>query len=68
MNLFGVPIFISITMIEEFLTLQFPLVTLNQNELLYVFLAINFIYLWFMCRVIAPFLYKTMMFVVNHVL
>lgn len=67
MSLFGIPIFISVNMIEEFLITYFPMVSLNSNEMFFTFLALNFFYLWFMCRVIAPFLYKVLMFFVNHV-
>lgn len=67
MNLFGVPIFITKDMILLFLQTYFPDVLLSSNELFYVFLAINFIYLWFICRVLVPFMYKCLMFVLNHV-
>lgn len=67
MNLFGVPIFVTTDMIAMFLTTHFSDVVLTSNEMFYTFLAVNFIYLWFMCRVIVPFLYKCLMFVLNHV-
>lgn len=67
MNLFGIPIFIENSMILEFLATYFPNVSLNYNEQFYVFLAINFFYLFFMTRVVIPFLYKCLMFVMNHI-
>jgi len=67
MNLFGIPIFVTTNMITNFLVIYFPEVLLSPNELFFVFLAVNGMYLWFYLRVLGPILYKALMFVVNHV-
>lgn len=67
MSLFGIPIFVSNSMILEFLTLHFPDVVLAPHQLLYVFLFINFMYLWFYLKIIIPLMYKAFMYVLNHV-
>ena len=67
MNLFGIPIFVSQAMIIEFLTMYFPDVALAPNQLFFAFLFINFMYLWFYFKIIIPFLYKVLIFVLNHV-
>jgi len=67
MSLFGLPIFVSKEMILEFLALHFSDVLLEPYQLLYVFLFVNFIYLWFYLKIIIPLMYKVIMFVLNHV-
>lgn len=67
MSLFGIPVFVSKEMIIEFLALNFAEVILEPYQLLYVFLFLNFMYLWFYFKVLIPFLYKVFMYVLNHI-
>lgn len=67
MSLFGIPIFVSSSMILEFLALHFPDVVLTSHQLFYVFLFINFMYLWFHFKIIIPLMYKVFIYVLNHV-
>lgn len=66
MSLFGIPIFVSKEMIIEFVLTYFDL-TLEPQYLFFSFLAINFMYIWFYFKILIPFLYKVLMFVLNHV-
>lgn len=67
MNLFGIPIFVTKTMINDFLILHFSDAVFTPDQLFFAFLIINFMYLWFYAKVLVPFMYKVLMFTLNHV-
>lgn len=66
MNLFGIPIFISIDMIKDFVTTSFPTLVLTDVQFFFTFLIINYMYLWFMCKVVFPFIKWCLFFVLNR--
>lgn len=63
MSLFGIPIIISYDYYLEFLTNNFSSFTsyellVNSSSLIPLYIFINFLYLWFMFRIVVPFIYK----------
>lgn len=66
MNIYGIPIFISLDMIKEFVTVSFPALVLTDVQFFFTFLIINCMYLWFMCKVVFPFVKWCFFFVLNR--
>lgn len=72
MNLFGIPIIISYDYYLEFLTkfsayAQYD-VFINSQMLIPLYIFVNISYLWFIFKVIVPFIYKIVIWFNNCVL
>lgn len=66
MNIFGIPLFISIDVIQLFIDTNFANYIVSNDTIVLLFFIVNFMYIYCIYLLIK-FFYKLIIFVKNHV-
>lgn len=67
MSIFGIPVFVTWEMYQEFINLNFSTLIINDSCLFLGYLFVQFFYLWFYFKVVVPFFKFTILTLKNHI-